>query len=50
MIQFGWLLAATDIVRAKGPLAVLPFPILILAVGLGAFQLAGRARRRGWIR
>lgn len=49
-LQFGWLFLFTDILRAKGPLTVLPFPILILAVAIGAFVLAGRARRRGWIR
>ncbi|WP_242096246.1 hypothetical protein [Sphingomonas sp. CROZ-RG-20F-R02-07] len=50
VVQFGWLFTATDIVAVKGALAVIPFPILILATAIGGFVISGRARRRGWIR
>ncbi|RDE05508.1 hypothetical protein [Sphingomonas aracearum] len=49
-VQFGWLFATTDIVAHKGAAVVLPFPILIVAVGLFALWFARRARRRGWTR
>ncbi|KQN92874.1 hypothetical protein ASE95_09600 [Sphingomonas sp. Leaf231] len=48
MIQFGWMFAMTDIIAVKGPF-VLYFPLLILAIGALALQLAHLARRRGWI-
>ena len=48
MIQFGWMFLATDIIAVKGPY-VLYFPLLILAIGALALQLAHVAQRRGWI-
>lgn len=48
LIQFGWMFAATDILAVKGPYT-LYFPLLILAIGALALQLAHVARRRGWI-
>ncbi len=48
MIQFGWMFLMTDIIAVKGPY-VLYFPLLILAIGALALQLAHVARRRGWI-
>ena len=49
VIQFGWLFATTDIVAVRGAGAVLPFPILIAAIGAFALWLSRYARRRGWI-
>lgn len=48
LIQFGWMFAVTDILAVKGPYT-LYFPLLILAIGALALQLAHVARRRGWI-
>lgn len=48
MIQFGWMFLMTDILAVKGPYT-LYFPLLILAIGALALQLAHVARRRGWI-
>ena len=45
VVQFGWLFGATDIVAAKGAGQVLPFPVLIVAVAVAQFVLAGRAGR-----
>ncbi|VXC43690.1 hypothetical protein [Sphingomonas sp. 8AM] len=48
LIQFGWMFAMTDILAVKGPYT-LYFPLLIMAIGALALQLAHVARRRGWI-
>jgi hypothetical protein len=49
VVQFGWLFATTDIVAAKGALAVVPFPAFIFAVTLLSIWYTGFAQRRGWI-
>ncbi|WP_445193082.1 hypothetical protein ACT009_04010 [Sphingomonas sp. Tas61C01] len=49
VVQFGWLFATTDIVAVRGAAQVVPFPILIVAIGAGALWLSRHARRRGWI-
>ncbi len=48
LIQFGWIFGLTDILAVKGPYT-LYFPLLIMAIGALALQLAHVARRRGWI-
>ena len=48
LIQFGWMFAMTDILAVKGPYT-LYFPLLIMAIGALALQMAHVARRRGWI-
>lgn len=49
VVQFGWTLAATDLIAAKG-LGIAAGPPAFI-VGLTAFGLwlSARARRRGWI-
>jgi uncharacterized membrane protein YhdT len=49
VIQFGWLFATTDIVAVRGAGQVVPFPLVILAIGACALWLSRHARRRGWI-
>lgn len=48
LIQFGWMFAMTDILAVKGPYT-LYFPLIIMAIGALALQLAHVGRRRGWI-
>ncbi|CUS45024.1 hypothetical protein MGWOODY_Smn952 [hydrothermal vent metagenome] len=49
-IQFGYLFATTDIIAHKGAGTVLPFPILILAIGVFSIWFAGLARKREYLR
>ncbi|HTG39520.1 hypothetical protein [Sphingomonas sp.] len=49
VVQFGWVFLATDIVAAKGAVAVLPFPLLILGIAIVQISLATRGWRRGWL-
>lgn len=50
VIQFGYLFATTDIIAHKGAGTVLPFPILILAIGVFSIWFAGLARKREYLR
>ena len=50
VIQFGYLFAATDIIAVKGAGMVLPFPILIIAIGVFAVWFAGFAKKREYLR
>lgn len=49
LIQFGWLFAMTDIIAVRGAGPVVPFPILIVAIGAFSLWLSRHARTRGWI-
>ncbi|WP_294352093.1 hypothetical protein [uncultured Sphingomonas sp.] len=49
LIQFGWLLATSDIIRVKGA-EVVAFPLFIVAIAAFAIWLARHARAHGWIR
>lgn len=49
-IQFGWVFAATDLIGQKGAAQVVPFPIVIAAIGVIQLWLATRGARRGWLR
>lgn len=49
IVQFGWILAATDLIAVKGAAATMPFPAVIIAVAVAQVWLAGLAIRRGWI-
>lgn len=49
LIQFGWLLATSDIIRVKGA-GVVASPLFIVAVAAFAVWLARHARAHGWIR
>lgn len=48
VVQFGYLLAATDIIAVKG-IWVAYFPLFIAALSSFMVWLAFYARRRGWI-
>jgi len=50
VIQFGYLFLATDVVAQKGAGMVLPFPILIVAIGVFSIWFAGLAKRREYLR
>ena len=50
VIQFGYLFVATDVIAQKGAGVVLPFPILILVIGIFSIWFAGLAHRREWLR
>lgn len=50
LIQFGWVFLATDLIAAKGAAQVLPFPLVIVAIGLFQLWLATRGAGRGWLR
>jgi hypothetical protein len=50
VIQFGYLFLATDIIAVKGAGTVLPFPILIIAIGIFSIWFAGLAKRREYLR
>jgi len=50
VIQFGYLFVATDVIEQKGAGVVLPFPILILVIGIFSIWFAGLAKRRDWLR
>ncbi len=47
-VQFGWLFATTDIIAVKGGGTAI-FPLVILAIAIFGWWLAGYALRRGWI-
>jgi hypothetical protein len=49
VIQFGYALLLTDLVAHKGAVATVPFPLLIIAIGVFEVWLSGYAKRRGWI-
>lgn len=50
VIQFGYAFFLTDMVVHKGAAAVVPFPLLVIAIGVVEVWLAGYAIRRRWIR
>ena len=49
-VMFGYAFAATDLIAHKGLGQVLPFPLLIAAVGACSVWLANHAARKGWNR
>lgn len=49
VVMFGYAFAATDLIAHKGAATVVPFPLIIVVVGVLAVRFAGRSRRRGWI-
>jgi hypothetical protein len=49
VVMFGYAFAATDLIAHKGLGQVLPFPLLIAAVGAFSIWFAGLSARRGWI-
>lgn len=49
IVQFGYLFIATDIIVRKGAGVVLPFPILIVAIGIFSIWFTVYAYRKSWI-
>jgi hypothetical protein len=49
IIMFGYAFAATDLIAHKGLVQVLPFPLVIAAIGVFSIWFAGFAAKRGWI-
>lgn len=47
--MFGYAFAATDLIAHKGLGQVLPFPLLIAAVGAFSIWLATHAAKKGWM-
>ena len=50
VLMFGYAFAATDLIAHKGLAQVLPFPLVIAAVGVLSIWLARVAARNGWFR
>ena len=49
LIQFGYVFLGTGLVAHKGAAATVPFPALIVLMGLIQIAVARMALRRGWI-
>ena len=49
VVQFGWALLVTPILRTVGPSAAL-LPLTIAAIGIYMLWFSGRAAGRGWLR
>jgi uncharacterized protein with PQ loop repeat len=49
IVMFGYAFVATDLIAHKGLSRVLPFPLLIAAVGAFSVWFAGFAAKKGWI-
>lgn len=50
LVQFGYVFLATDLVAAKGAMATLPFPLVIVALGAFSLWFARHVQGRGWLR
>jgi hypothetical protein len=49
VVQFGYTLLVLDAIGHIGAAAALPFPLLILVIGVALLAVARHAMRRGWI-
>ncbi|MES2055952.1 MAG: hypothetical protein V4564_08445 [Pseudomonadota bacterium] len=49
VLQFGYLFATTDIIRQKGVGKVVPFPLVIAAIGVFAIWFTAYAQARLWV-
>jgi hypothetical protein len=49
IVMFGYAFAATDLIAHKGLGNVLPFPLVIAAIGAFAIWFTGFAARKGWV-
>ena len=47
--MFGYAFVATDLIAHKGVSKVLPFPLIIAAVGALSIWISGFAARKGWL-
>jgi hypothetical protein len=50
VVMFGYAFAATDLIAHKGLAQVLPFPLLIAAIGAFSIWFSGYAAKKGWMR
>lgn len=50
IIQFGYMLGATDLIAVKGLLAAAGFPVFIVVMGVVQLWFARIATGRGWLR
>jgi hypothetical protein len=50
IVMFGYAFAATDLIAHKGLGQVLPFPLIIAAIGAFSIWFAGLSVKRGWTR
>ena len=48
ILMFGYAFAATDLIAHKGISRVMPFPLIIAAIGAFSIWFAGFAERQGW--
>ena len=49
VLQFGYLIGATDILALRGVASVI-FPLIVILIAAGEWWFAARSRQRGWIR
>ena len=49
IVMFGYAFAATDLIAHKGLGQVLPFPLIIAAVGAFSIWFTGVAVKKGWV-
>lgn len=49
VVQFGYILFGMDAIGRLGVAQAVPFPLLILAIGVFLLWFAARAKRRGWL-
>jgi hypothetical protein len=49
VVQFGYFFLAMNAVRLIGAAQAIPFPLVIIAIGILLLSLAATARKRGWI-
>lgn len=50
VVQFGWILGATPIIKTMGFLDAAGFPIFIAIAGAASLWFARMAKGRGWLR
>lgn len=50
ILQFGYVFGGTDLIAVKGAAETVPFPALILLIGIVQLWLAGVFVKRGWLR
>ncbi len=49
VIQFGYTFTAMRAIELLGPSLALPFPMVILAIGIGLVLVGRKARESGWL-
>lgn len=49
IVQFGWVLGATDLIAVKGIVTAAGFPLVIFVLAVVQVWFSTVARRRGWL-